>query len=245
MINNPTDWSEREIGRLRDLWQRGLSTAQIGQLLNRSKNSIIGRAHRMLLAARPSPIKRRDGAVTERVQLRAASAAAEAIGEATAPTHRFERVIVWSGARDAVLYDGWPAGVLARDLLKEINALPGPVVPMERLAIRASRLGLKRPLGYPQNAGTRRSVSIQEDQSIRKVASDAVQRVGQPTPILNGNDACSWPIGTPRTPGFRYCNEPPIRGKPYCPTHCERAYLVLSSDRRPRVIVAGGLRVTV
>jgi GcrA cell cycle regulator len=54
------EWTEETIQRLRDLWDEGLSTAEIGQRLFCTKNSVVGKAHRLDLPARPSPI-RRDG----------------------------------------------------------------------------------------------------------------------------------------------------------------------------------------
>ena len=53
-------WEDATIRHLRDLWAQGLSTAEIGRRLNVSKNAIVGKAHRLDLDARPSPI-RRDG----------------------------------------------------------------------------------------------------------------------------------------------------------------------------------------
>jgi len=60
-------WDEETIRHLRELWAQGLSTAEIGRRLGVSKNAIVGKAHRLDLDARPSPI-RRDGAkpATER-----------------------------------------------------------------------------------------------------------------------------------------------------------------------------------
>jgi GcrA cell cycle regulator len=55
------EWSEDTIGRLRALWSEGHSTAEIGRRLGVSKNAVVGKAHRLDLPARPSPI-RRDGA---------------------------------------------------------------------------------------------------------------------------------------------------------------------------------------
>jgi GcrA cell cycle regulator len=54
-------WDEETIRLLRDLWAQGHSTAEIGRRLGVSKNAIVGKAHRLELDARPSPI-RRDGA---------------------------------------------------------------------------------------------------------------------------------------------------------------------------------------
>jgi GcrA cell cycle regulator len=54
------EWAEETIVRLRALWDEGLSTAEIGRRLGVSKNAVVGKAHRLDLPARPSPI-RRDG----------------------------------------------------------------------------------------------------------------------------------------------------------------------------------------
>lgn len=53
-------WDDETIRHLKDLWAQGLSTAEIGRRLSVSKNAIVGKAHRLDLDARPSPI-RRDG----------------------------------------------------------------------------------------------------------------------------------------------------------------------------------------
>lgn len=50
------DWTEDRISKLRALWAVGLTTAQIARVLNTSKNSVIGKAHRLELQGRPSPI---------------------------------------------------------------------------------------------------------------------------------------------------------------------------------------------
>lgn len=54
------EWTEETIERLRGLWAEGLSTAEIGRRMGISKNAVVGKAHRLNLPARPSPI-RRDG----------------------------------------------------------------------------------------------------------------------------------------------------------------------------------------
>lgn len=54
------EWTEEAIGRLRTLWTEGHSTAEISRRLGVSKNAVVGKAHRLDLPSRPSPI-RRDG----------------------------------------------------------------------------------------------------------------------------------------------------------------------------------------
>ena len=51
-------WDENNVSRLRELWDQGLPTAQIGKLLGFTKNAVVGKAHRIGLERRPSPIRR-------------------------------------------------------------------------------------------------------------------------------------------------------------------------------------------
>lgn len=50
-------WSTELVSELGRLWQDGLSTAEIGRRLGISKNAVVGKAHRLNLPARPSPIR--------------------------------------------------------------------------------------------------------------------------------------------------------------------------------------------
>ncbi len=52
------EWNEETIARLQTLWAEGLSTAEIGRRMGISKNAVVGKAHRLNLQARPSPIRR-------------------------------------------------------------------------------------------------------------------------------------------------------------------------------------------
>lgn len=36
---------------------------------------------------------------------------------------------------------------------------------------------------------------------------------------------CQWPLGEVSKPGFRFCGEPVVTGRPYCDAHCARAYV--------------------
>jgi GcrA cell cycle regulator len=52
------DWTAEAIERLKALWAEGHSTAEIGRRMGISKNAVVGKAHRLNLSARPSPIRR-------------------------------------------------------------------------------------------------------------------------------------------------------------------------------------------
>jgi GcrA cell cycle regulator len=45
-----------------------------------------------------------------------------------------------------------------------------------------------------------------------------------PAPRLS-NSACCWPIGDPGKPGFKFCAERALAGKPYCEQHAAQAYV--------------------
>ena len=50
-------WTQERIEELTRLWEAGQSASQIGRVLGMSKNAVIGKAHRLKLPARPSPIR--------------------------------------------------------------------------------------------------------------------------------------------------------------------------------------------
>ena len=51
-------WTDEVVEELKKMWDRGMTTGQIAKALNVTKNSIIGKVHRLCLTARPSPIKK-------------------------------------------------------------------------------------------------------------------------------------------------------------------------------------------
>ena len=53
-----TDWTSDTIARLRALWDEGHATAEIGRRMGISKNAVVGKAHRLDLPGRESPIRR-------------------------------------------------------------------------------------------------------------------------------------------------------------------------------------------
>lgn len=64
-------WTQDLITELTRLWNEGLSTSEIGRRIGVSKNAVVGKAHRLGLDTRPSPIKR-TGVARPRAEKRAA-----------------------------------------------------------------------------------------------------------------------------------------------------------------------------
>lgn len=58
-------WTDQMVEDLRKMWKEGLTTGEIGKRLNVSKNSIVGKVHRLGLSGRPSPIKKKEVSTAE------------------------------------------------------------------------------------------------------------------------------------------------------------------------------------
>jgi GcrA cell cycle regulator len=53
-------WTQDKIAALEQRWQAGESITAIGKALGTSRNAVVGKAHRLGLPSRVSPIRRRD-----------------------------------------------------------------------------------------------------------------------------------------------------------------------------------------
>lgn len=58
MPDRRNTWPISDDARLTELWAAGHSTITIGDMMGRTKNAVVGRAHRLKLPSRPSPIVR-------------------------------------------------------------------------------------------------------------------------------------------------------------------------------------------
>ena len=64
-------WDDNNIKMLQKLWDKGLSTTEIAKKMNVSKNSVVGKVHRLCLKARPSPIKKKENETAEEQEMTA------------------------------------------------------------------------------------------------------------------------------------------------------------------------------
>lgn len=73
-------WTDERIDQLKQLWEKGLTASQIADKLagGISRNAVIGKAHRLGLKARPSPVKSGEGVpgVEASAEVRPAAASA-------------------------------------------------------------------------------------------------------------------------------------------------------------------------
>jgi GcrA cell cycle regulator len=80
-------WTDERIEKLTKMWEGGATASQIADELGGvSRNAVIGKAHRLGLKARPSPVKANEKAeVAEAPVAKAAKPAAPAPVEARPP----------------------------------------------------------------------------------------------------------------------------------------------------------------
>ena len=57
-MENNSVWDEKQLGKLKKLWDEGLPITKIGLELGVSRNAIAGKAHRLGLPKRNSPISK-------------------------------------------------------------------------------------------------------------------------------------------------------------------------------------------
>ncbi len=138
-------WDDETIRVLRDLWAQGLSTAEIGRRLSVSKNAIVGKAHRLELDARPSPIRRDSKPAAERppaiprtagptLPPLASADVAAAVAEPAVTNVQPLRVIPTETPKPAA-----PASVVVPAPRPAVPHVPMPQAPMSQAPMQARR----------------------------------------------------------------------------------------------------------
>ena len=56
IMSSKSTWNDTKLKKLEDLWKQGHPISKIGEMLGVSRNSVAGKAHRMGLPKRTSPI---------------------------------------------------------------------------------------------------------------------------------------------------------------------------------------------
>jgi len=205
-------WTDERIDRLKELWSKGMTASQIAdELGNVSRNAVIGKAHRLGLQSRPSPVKPNEPAPAK--PRRAPAQATEAKREtAAAPAARLE-----------------PAA--AAETADEIGTDPSPVPDIPQPQVRSVGPG-----GFLRQGPGDMQAPIPPAPPRRLVPAKPSADVADKTSLLDLNEKiCKWPIGHPGEPDFHFCGKPSNPGFPYCVDHCGVAYQAQlpRRDRRP------------
>lgn len=213
-------WTPERIDELTKLWETGHSASAIGKLLGVSKNAVVGKAHRMKLQARPSPIKRgEDGGASNSASSTKAAAKQSPAGAKTVRSGSVAGASGKGAAKNEPLQTVISAALAAKSA--------GPH------AASASSAGTSKTATTArggQSASSARSAA-QAATAAKAVRGGASAKAASATRAVNASrrgPKCLWPIGDPGDEDFHFCGEPALSGKPYCSEHCARAYITRS-----------------
>ncbi len=232
-------WTDERIETLKTMWEGGQTASQIAEALGGvSRNAVIGKAHRLGLQSRPSPVKSNDpdkATATPAAAAPVAPAASSTPAPApprAAPEPDPEPPFRVAAAQAAVDDDDDEDGNVA--------PAPAPVKPQPVLRSVGPGGFLRQAPGEQQPPSTpappRRLVP----------AKPSAEMAGK-TSLLDLSDrVCKWPLGHPGEPDFHFCGDKVNPGFPYCVNHCGHAYqaqLPRRDRRPPPPLPFGGPRV--
>ena len=244
------EWNDEVIGRLRGLWAEGLSTAEIGRRLGVTKNAIVGKAHRLDLTARPSPIRRDPGAAPPR---RAPARRMDGPTLPPLPSATCEPDQAFTVAEIPVEIAPHPvAAPLAVTAIEMAPppaaiALPVAIAPPAATAPPAAiapPVAFAPPVAPPPPAPVALTQIMPRPVPLTPPAPRPVLAQMRPAMVAPHPRpyaaapkpygrvvTCCWPLGEPGTRDFRFCDGPSEPGRPYCEDHVRVAY-VRVRDRR-------------
>lgn len=205
-------WTDERIETLRKMWDSGMTATQIAEELGGvSRNAVIGKAHRLGLASRPSPVK------PNAPEAKAAAPAAE-----TAPAPRPAPAPK-------------PAPAAAAPERRETAPAAAPAQPVTPKA-DGPVLRSVGPGGFIRQNPGEQTPPIAPAPPRRLVPAKPSKEIEGKTTLLDLNDKiCKWPLGHPGEPDFHFCGDKVNPGFPYCVAHCGHAYQAQlpRRDRRP------------
>jgi GcrA cell cycle regulator len=195
------EWTDAQTKELRELWASGMSGGDIGARLHITKNAVIGKAHRIHLAERPSPISLRG------------------------PNYKAVR------AKPPPLTSETPhAEPLPIDPEEAMHPEPPPAEPeTDALHVEPEEAPLDVRPWTPTMFDRPHSHAI-TGFHLRTAAPRALP-LPTLTPRTGRVIACQWPIGEVGRPDFRMCDVPSAPGRPYCEDHVKVAYVRVRTMR--------------
>ncbi|HEX8057524.1 MAG TPA: GcrA family cell cycle regulator [Novosphingobium sp.] len=226
-------WTDERIEKLTKMWEGGATASQIAEELGGvSRNAVIGKAHRLGLKARPSPVKPNDK--PEAPSAPSAKPAKPAVDTPRAETSAPRPAPAPSAPRPAPAATPAPAAAAAP------GATPAPAAPSPRIV----SVG---PGGFLRQGPGDQQAPIPPAPPRRLVPAKPSPEIADKTSLLDLNDRiCRWPMGHPGEPDFHFCGDKVNPGFPYCVDHCGRAYqaqLPRGARRPPPPLPFGGPRV--
>jgi GcrA cell cycle regulator len=232
-------WTDERIATLRKMWEGGATASEIAaELGGVSRNAVIGKAHRLGLKARPSPVKANEKKKPAAAAAPAAKKPAPAAAP-RAPAEPAERAPAEAAERPAPRAAA-PAAPRAEPAA---DGAAAPVAPAENLP----KIVSVGPGGFLRQGPGDQQAPIPPAPPRRLVPAKPSPEIAGKTSLLDLSDkVCRWPMGHPGEPDFHFCGVAVNPGFPYCVEHCGRAYqaqLPRGVRRPPPPLPFGGPRV--
>ncbi|WP_339346851.1 GcrA family cell cycle regulator [uncultured Sphingomonas sp.] len=221
-------WTDERIDTLKTMWEAGQTASQIAEALGGvSRNAVIGKAHRLGLQSRPSPVvsKEEARAAAEKAAATPTAAAAPPAEPVAAPP---------AAARPAPApsapppFSTAPAAPREAEARAPVAAAEKPDTADEPAAPTPAPQPILRsvgPGGFVRQAPGEQQPPIAPAPPRRLVPARTAPEYADKTSLLDLNDKiCKWPLGHPGEPDFHFCGEKVNPGFPYCVAHCGHAY---------------------
>ena len=219
------NWTDERIATLTKMWESGATASQIADELGGvSRNVVIGKAHRLGLKSRPSPVKPNDEKAT----------AGKAPDPAPVAKMKAKPVKTPLPPRAAQTAAPKPASDI-------------PTQPLPDARPDMPKIVSVGPGGFLRQGPGDQQAPIPPAPPRRLVPAKPSPEIADKTSLLDLNDrVCRWPMGHPGEADFHFCGEKVNPGFPYCVEHCGRAYqaqLPRGARRPPPPLPFGGPRV--
>lgn len=238
-------WTDERIEQLRQLWERGMTASQIAEELGGvSRNAVIGKAHRLGLQSRPSPVKSSDpnrAAATRKASPPAPPKAEAAPAEEVRVAKPQPKPAPVAEVRVSPPPPPPAPAPVAAAPAAPVAASDAPVPPPQPRIVSVG------PGGFLRQGPGDMQQPIPPAPPRRLVPAKPSPEIADKTSLLDLNEKiCKWPLGHPGEPDFHFCGEKVNPGFPYCVEHCGRAYqaqLPRGTRRPPPPLPYGGPRV--
>lgn len=229
-------WTDERIDQLKGMWDKGLTASQIAEELGGvSRNAVIGKAHRLGLKARPSPVKAAEAAKPAK-----APVAEKPVAAAPPPAVKVAAPVA-PAPRPAPAVE--PMRVEAHIHTSTGATTPTPNIPKPE-GPRVVSIG---PGGFVRQGPGDQQAPIPPAPPRRSVPAKPSPDIAGKTSLLDLNErVCRWPMGHPGEADFHFCGVAVNPGFPYCVEHCGRAFqaqLPRGTRRPPPPPPFGGPRV--
>jgi GcrA cell cycle regulator len=205
-------WTPERVETLVKMWSNGQSASQIASELGGvTRNAVIGKVHRLGLSNRGvSTLKEKK----------------------SKPTNMEKASIRPKNLKKRKQAEGKSETTLKRQRRSDsIKTSPENKISGEKDKLLRTNKNIIFSANQP--LPPQASVSEVSEETLKSVKS--LEKKSKKLSLMELTErTCKWPIGDPATEKFWFCGHPAEQGKPYCETHIEIAFQLVTSRRERR-----------